>query len=101
MGECIPTATFNKKFKLHVGSEDMRKVGVNSLQFSPDTLKLGGQQCLVNGVVYPDFSKPSSVSVGSTHPLHPSRKRPSSTVTSAAPSELSIPINPKVCVIQA
>ena len=99
--ECILTAIFNKKFKLHVGSEDLRKVGVNSLQFTPDLLKLGGQQCLVNGVVYPDFSKPSSVSVGSTHPSHPPRKRPSSTVTSAAPSKLGIPINPKVRVIQA
>ena len=56
---------------------------------------------MVNGVVYLDFSKPSTVSVGSTHPSHPSRKRPSSTVTSAAPSELDIPTNPKVCFIQA
>ena len=99
--ECIPTATFNKKFKLHVGSEDLRKVGVNSLEFTPDSLKLGGQLCLVNGVVYPDFSKPSSVSAGSTHPSLPPRKRPSSTVTSSATSELGTPITPKVRVIQA
>ena len=29
--KCIPTCTFNKKFKLHVSSEDLRKVGVNSM----------------------------------------------------------------------
>ena len=57
----LPLAIFLKKFKRHVDSEDMRKVGVNSLEFTPDSLKLGGQQCLVNGVVYPDFSKPSPV----------------------------------------
>ena len=49
--ERIPAATFLKKFKQHVGSEDLRKVGVNSLEFTPDSLKLGGQLCLVNGVV--------------------------------------------------
>ena len=96
----IPAATFLKKFKQHVDSEDLRKVGVNPLEFTPDSLKLGGQLCLVNGVVYPDFSKPSSVLVGSTYPSHPSSKRTSSLVTSAATSELGIPINPKVRVIQ-
>ena len=53
--ECIPTASFNKKLKLHVDSEELGKVGVNSLEFTPNSLKIGGQQCLVNGVVYPDF----------------------------------------------
>ena len=40
--ECIPTASFNKKFKLHVDSEELGKVGVNSLEFTPDSLKMGG-----------------------------------------------------------
>ena len=52
--ECIPTASFIKKFKLHVDSEELGKVGVNSLEFTPDSLKMGRQQCLVNGVVYPN-----------------------------------------------
>ena len=97
----IPAATFLKKFKQHVDSEDLRKVGVNPLEFTPDSLQLGGKLCLVNRVVYPDFSKPSSVLVGSTHPSLPPRKRPSSTVTSSATSELGTPITPKVHVIQA
>ena len=97
----IPAASFLKKFKQHVESEDLRKVGVNPLEFTPDSLQLGGKLCLVNGVVYPDFSKPSSVSAGSTNPSLPPRKRPSSTVTSSATSELGTPITPKVCVIQA
>ena len=40
--ECILTASFNKKFKLHVDSEELGKVGVNSLEFTPDSLKMGG-----------------------------------------------------------
>ena len=55
----IPTASFLKKFKQHVESDDLRKVGVNPLEFTPDSLQLGGKLCLVNRVVYPDFSKPS------------------------------------------
>ena len=82
-------------------SENLRKVGVNPLEFTPDSLHLGGKLCLVNGMVYPDFSKPSSVSAGSTNPSLPPRKRPSSTVTSSATSELGTPITPKVRVIQA
>ena len=97
--ECIPTASFNKRFKLHVDSEELGKVGVNSLEYTPDSLKLGGQQCLVNGVVYPNFSqvhtKPSSVRVGATSTTNSSRKRPSSTENST-----EIPINPKVCASQ-
>ena len=61
---------------------------------------MGGQQCLVNGVVYPEFSqnctKPSSVTVGPKPPTNPSRKRPSSTVNSTEIPEFGIPINPKV-----
>ena len=65
---------------------------------------MGGQQCLVNGVVYPDFShncaKPSSVRVEPKHSTNPSRKRPSSTVSSTDISDLDTPINPKVHVSQ-
>ena len=102
--ECIPTASFNKKFKLHVDSEELGKVGVNSLEFTPDSLKMGGQQCLVNSVVYPDFSqictKPSSVAVGTTSTTNSSRKRPSSTDNSTEIPEFGIPINPKVYASQ-
>ena len=97
----IPTPSFLKKFKKNVQSDDMRKVGVNPLEFTPDSLQLGGKLCLVNGVVYPDFSKPSLASAGSTNPLLPSRKRPSSTIVSSATPELGTSINPKVRVIQA
>ena len=97
----IPTASFLKKFKQHVESDDMRKVGVNPLEFTPDSLQLGGKLCLVNGVVYPDFSKPSLASAGPTNPSLPSRKRPSSTIVSSATPELGTSINPKVRVIQA
>ena len=62
--ECIPTLAFMKKFKSHVKSEEFQKVGVNSIEFTPDSLKLGGQNCLNNGVVSPDFSQ---------NPTHPAQ----------------------------
>ena len=52
-------------------------------------------------MVYPDFSKPSLASAGSTNPLLPSRKRPSSKIVSSATPEPGTSINPKVRVIQA
>ena len=97
----IPTASFLKKFKQHVESDDLRKVGVTPTKFTPDSLQLGGKLCLVNGVVYPDFSKPSLALAGSKNPLLPSRKRPSSTIVSSATPEPGTSINPKVHVIQA
>ena len=41
--ECIPTLSYKKKFKSHVDSEELKKVGVSSLDFTSDSLKLGGQ----------------------------------------------------------
>ena len=40
--ECIPACSFKKKFRLHVESEELKGVGVNPLEFTPDSLKLGG-----------------------------------------------------------
>ena len=55
--ECIPASSFIIKFMLHVESEELKGVRVNPLEFTPDSLKLGGQNCLINGVVRPDFSQ--------------------------------------------
>ena len=82
-------------------SDDLQKVGVTPMEFTPDLLQLGGKLCLVNGVVHPDFSKPSIASAGSKNPSLPSRKRPSSTLGSSGTPELGTSINPKVHVIQA
>ena len=38
----------------------MRAVGVNTIEFTSDSFRLGGQKCLVNRVVSPDFSKNST-----------------------------------------
>ena len=54
----IPTASFLKKFRQHVESDDLQKVGVTRMEFTPDSLQLGGKLCFVNGVVYPDFPNP-------------------------------------------
>ena len=97
----IPTASFLKKFKQHVESDDLRKVGVTPTKFTPDSLQLGGKLCLVNGVVYPEFSIPSLAPAGSQNPSLPSRKRISSTNVSSATTETVTSTNPKVRVIQA
>ena len=55
--ECIPTLSYRRKFKSQVESEELQKVGVNSIEFTSDSLKLGGQHCLENGFVSLDFSQ--------------------------------------------
>ena len=40
--ECIAASSFKKKFRSHVESEELKGVGVNPLDFTPDSLKLGG-----------------------------------------------------------
>ena len=40
--ECIPANSFKKKFRSHVESEELMKVGVNSIEFTPDSFKMGG-----------------------------------------------------------
>ena len=102
--ECIPASSFKKKFRSHVESEELKKVGVNPLEFTADSLKLGGQNCLINGVVSPDFSQnpthPVPVSVGHRPPMGFSRKRTINAVDSNAIPKFGIPFNPKVCVSQ-
>ena len=44
--ECIPASSFKKKFRSHVESEELKKVGVNPLEFTADSLKLGGKTAL-------------------------------------------------------
>ena len=98
--ECIPSNSFKKKIRSHVESEELKKVGVNSIEFTPDSLKLGGQNCLVNGIVSPDFSQnptnPAPVAVGSQPPTNLSRKRTFSALNSNTIPKFGIPINPKV-----
>ena len=55
--EPIPQFSYYRKFRIHVDSKEMKAVGVSSLDFTSDLLKLGGQHCLVNGAVCPDFSQ--------------------------------------------
>ena len=97
----IPTASFLKKFKQHVESDDLRKVGVTPTTFTPDSLTLGGKLCLVNGVVYPDFNTPSPAPVGSLNSPLPSRKRISPANVSSTSAKSVTSTNPKVRVIQA
>ena len=101
--ECIPTATYKKKFKAHVDSEVLRVVGVSSLDFTSDSLKLGGQHCLVNGIVCPDFSKvPNKLIPVSMEPkpsINVSRKRPFTAVDSVQIPKFGAPISHKVSVI--
>ena len=40
--ECIPASSFKKKFRSHVESEELKKFRVNPLEFTSDSLKLGG-----------------------------------------------------------
>ena len=40
---CIPADSFQKKFKSHLESEELRAVGVNPIEFTADSLKLGGR----------------------------------------------------------
>ena len=97
----IPTASFLKKFKQHVESDDLRKVGVTPTTFTPDSLTLGGKLCLVNGVVYPDFNTPSPAPVGSLNYPFPTRKRISPANVSSTSAESVTSTDQKVCVIQA
>ena len=71
------------------------------MEFTPDSLQLGGKLCLVNGVVYPDFSIPSLAPAGSQNPSLPSRKRISPANVSSTSAKSVTSTNPKVCVIQA
>ena len=40
--KCIPADSFHKKFKSHLESQELRAVGVNTIEFTADSLKLGG-----------------------------------------------------------
>ena len=95
--------TYKKKFKIHVDSEELRVVGVSSLDFTSDSLKLGGQHCLVNGIVCPDFSKvPNNlvpVSMESKPSINVSRKRPFTAVDSVQIPKFGASISHRVPVI--
>ena len=103
---CIPADSFRKKFKSHLESQELRAVGVNPIEFTADSLKLGGQKCLISGVVSPDFTKnpthPTPISVGNSQfPTCYSRKRTIHSAYSNSIPKFGAPINPKVSVIQA
>ena len=103
--ESIPQLSYHRKFKIHVDSEDMKAVGVSSLDFTSDSLKLGGQHCLVNGIVCPDFSqvlnKLVPVSMEPKPSINVSRKRPHSVDDSVQLPQFGAPINRRVPVIKA
>ena len=101
----IPQLSYHRKFKIHVDSEDMKAVGVSSLDFTSDSLKLGGQHCLVNGIVCPDFlqvpNKLVPVSMEPKPSINVSRKRPHSEDDSVQLPQFGAPINHRVPVIKA
>ena len=101
--ECIPILTYKRKFKSHVDSEELKRVRVSSLDFTSDSLKLGGQLCLVNGIVSPDFSnvpkKPIPVSMEHKPSINVSGKRPLTAVDSVQIPKFGAPISHKVSVI--
>ena len=76
--EPIPQLSYYRKFKIHVDSKELQAVGVSSLDFTSDSLKLGGKHCLVNGAVCPDFSQVPNRLVPVSHSSGGSRKRPHS-----------------------
>ena len=79
----------------------MKAVGVSSLDFTSDSLKLGGQHCLVNGVVCPDFSQVPNKLVPVSHSISGSRKRPHSVDDSVHLPQFGTPINRRAPVIKA
>ena len=40
--KCLPADSYRKKFRSHVDSKELRAVGVNPIDFSSDSFKLGG-----------------------------------------------------------
>ena len=98
--EPIPKLSFYRKFKSHVDSQELQAVGVNSFDFTPDSLKLGGKNCLVNGVVCPDFDQTPNKLVPASNPAVGSLKRPHSAVDTVDLPEFGIPISRKAPVLQ-
>ena len=76
-------------------------VGVSSLDFTSDSLKLGGQHCLVNGVVCPDFSQVPNKLIPVLHSISGSRKRPHSADDSVHLPQFGTSINRRAPVIKA
>ena len=99
--EPIPRLSFYRKFRSHVDSQELQAVGVSLLDFTPDSLKLGGNLCLLNGVVCPDFAQTPNKLVPASHSSGGSLKRPHSAVDSVDLPEFGIPIIRKAPVIQA
>ena len=103
---CLPADSYRKKFRSHVDSKELRAVGVNPIDFTSDSFKLGGQKCLVNGVVSPNFSKnsthPNPAQVQNLKfPNYPSRKRTFDSVNLKEIPIFRATFNPKVSVSQA
>ena len=91
--EALPTNSFKRKFKSHVDSAELQKLGVNSLEFTPDSLTLGGKNCLVNGAVIPDFD-PNNLTPAANSSVG-SLKRPRSAMSTVVLPEFGIPIKRK------
>ena len=82
-------------------SKELKAVRVSSLDFTSDLLKLGGQHCLVNGVVCPDFSQVPNKLVPASHSIGGSRKRPHSADDPVHLPQFGNPINRRAPVIKA
>ena len=103
--KCLPADSFRKKFRSHVDSKELRAIGVNPMDYTSDSFKLGGQKCLVNGVVSQNFSKnptpPNPVSVGNSQfPTYSSRKRAADADDLNTSSKFNATFNPKASVIK-
>ena len=103
--KCLPADSFRKKFRSHVDSKELKAIGVHPIDYTSNSFKLGGQKCLVNGVVSPNFSKnpthPNPVSVGNSQfPVYSSRKRTFDKANPNTSSKFRTTFNPKVSVIQ-
>ena len=103
--KCLPADSFRKKFKSNLDSKEFRALGVSTIEFTSDSFKLGGQKCLVNGMVCPNFSNnsthPNPAQVGNSQfPMYSSRKRTFDTTNPNTFPSFRAPVNPKVSVIQ-
>ena len=98
--EALSKLSFTKKFKNHIDSAELQKLGVNSFEFTPDSLALGGKNCLVNGAVIPDFDQfPNDLTPASKSSVG-SLGRPHSTMSTVVLPEFGIPIKRKAPVSQ-
>ena len=104
--KCLPVDSYRKKFRSHVDSKELRAVGVNPIEFSSNSFKLGGLKYLglnrVVSLVFTNPTHPSPAKVGfSKFPTYSLRKRTFDIAIPKRPPILRTVGNPKVSVPQA